>query len=77
MVAVSAAQLRAIPEVIAIPYGLNKQPAVLAALRSGLVDSVVTHATLAAALLDSNDPSSRTDDSPSHRDSPASPQERS
>ena len=52
MVAVSAAQLEAIPEVIAIPYGLKKQPAVLSALRSGLVDSVVTHASLATALLE-------------------------
>jgi DNA-binding transcriptional regulator LsrR (DeoR family) len=52
MVAVSAAQLEAIPEVIAIPYGLKKQPAVLAALRSGLVNSVVTHASLATALLE-------------------------
>jgi DNA-binding transcriptional regulator LsrR (DeoR family) len=60
MIAVSAAQLRAIPEVIAIPYGLNKQPAVLAALRSGLVDSVVTHASLAAALLDQHDLSAPT-----------------
>jgi DNA-binding transcriptional regulator LsrR (DeoR family) len=58
MVAISAAQLRAIPEVIAISYGLNKQPAVLAALQSGIVDSVVTHASLAVALLEQNDSSS-------------------
>jgi DNA-binding transcriptional regulator LsrR (DeoR family) len=51
MIAVSAAQLAAIDEVIAISYGLNKVPAVRAALHSGIIHSVVTHATLAAALL--------------------------
>jgi DNA-binding transcriptional regulator LsrR (DeoR family) len=51
MVAVNAAQLKAIPEVIAIPYGVRKASAVLAALRSGLVHSLVTHASLATALL--------------------------
>lgn len=51
MIGVSEAQLRAIPEVIAIPYGTVKAPAVRAALRSGLVDSLVTHSTLAGALL--------------------------
>jgi DNA-binding transcriptional regulator LsrR (DeoR family) len=54
MVAISAIQMKAIPEVIAIPYGINKQPAVLAALRSGLVNSVVTHASLGSALLSGN-----------------------
>lgn len=51
MIGVNAAQLRAIPEVIGIPYGTVKAPAVRAALRSGLVDSLVTHSTLARALL--------------------------
>jgi DNA-binding transcriptional regulator LsrR (DeoR family) len=51
MIGVSEAQLRAIPEVIAVPYGTVKAPAVRAALRSGLVDSLVTHSTLAGALL--------------------------
>jgi DNA-binding transcriptional regulator LsrR (DeoR family) len=51
MIGVSAAQMQAIPEVIAIPYGSVKAPAVRAALRSGLVNGLVTHTTLARALL--------------------------
>jgi DNA-binding transcriptional regulator LsrR (DeoR family) len=51
LVGIDADQLRAVDEVVAIPYGVNKLPAVLAALRSGLVTSLVTHAGLAAALL--------------------------
>jgi DNA-binding transcriptional regulator LsrR (DeoR family) len=51
MVGISASQLRGIPEVIAIPYGDGKLEATLAALRSGLVHSLVTHAALARALL--------------------------
>lgn len=51
MVAMSVEQMQAIPDVIAIPYGVNKRPAVYAALRSGLVNSVVTHTSLATALL--------------------------
>jgi len=51
MLGVDAAQLRAIPEVIGIPYGTVKAPAVLAAVRSGLVHSLVTHTALARALL--------------------------
>ena len=51
MVGMTAGQLQAVEEVIAIPYGLSKRPAVLAALRSGLVTSIVTHTALAAALL--------------------------
>lgn len=51
MVAITGAQLASVPEVIAIPYGVGKCPAVHAALRSGLVNSVVTHSSLATALL--------------------------
>lgn len=51
MVAVTAAQLRVVPEVVALAYGLGKATAVRAALRSGIVTSVVTHAALAQALL--------------------------
>ena len=51
MIGVTAAQMQAIPEVIAIPYGTVKAPAVRAALRSGLVTGLVTHSTLARALL--------------------------
>lgn len=52
LVGIDADQLRAVDEVIAIPYGVDKLPAVLAALRSGLITSLVTHAALAVALLE-------------------------
>jgi DNA-binding transcriptional regulator LsrR (DeoR family) len=52
MIGISAEQMRSIPEVIAIAYGVAKAPAVGAAIRSGLVTGLVTHSTLAAALLD-------------------------
>jgi len=52
MIGVDAAGLTAIPEVIAIPYGVAKVPAVVAALRSGIVDSLVTHTAMARLLLD-------------------------
>lgn len=51
MIGINAAQMLAIDQVLAIPYGLRKRPAVLAAVRSGLVNSIVTHASLASALL--------------------------
>jgi DNA-binding transcriptional regulator LsrR (DeoR family) len=51
MIGISAPEMRAIPEVIAIAYGMEKAPAVRAALRSGLVSGLITHTTLAAALL--------------------------
>jgi len=51
MVGINATQLRDVEEVIAIPYGIRKRDAVLAAVRSGLVNSLVTHASLARALL--------------------------
>ncbi|HEY3005343.1 MAG TPA: sugar-binding domain-containing protein [Kribbellaceae bacterium] len=52
VIAITAEQMNAIDEVIAIPYGLPKVPAVRAALRSGLVNGIVTHAPLAEALLE-------------------------
>jgi DNA-binding transcriptional regulator LsrR (DeoR family) len=52
MIAIGAEEMRTIPEVIVIPYGTRKAPAVRAALRSGLVGGIVTHATLAQAVLD-------------------------
>jgi DNA-binding transcriptional regulator LsrR (DeoR family) len=52
MITVSADEMRAIPEVIVIPYGTRKARAVRAALRSGLVGGIVTHTTLAQAVLD-------------------------
>ena len=51
MVGMNAAQLGAIPEVIGIAYGVSKAPAVRAALTGGLVNGLVTHASLATALL--------------------------
>jgi DNA-binding transcriptional regulator LsrR (DeoR family) len=52
MIGIDAEQLRAIPEVVVIAYGTAKAPAVRAALRSGLVGSVVTHTSVARALLE-------------------------
>jgi DNA-binding transcriptional regulator LsrR (DeoR family) len=52
MIAVTAEQLQAIPEVIAIVYGTAKTRAVLAAVRGGFVDSLVTHSTLARSLIE-------------------------
>ncbi len=52
MIALNAAQMRAIPELVVVPYGTRKAPAVRAALRSGLVSGIVTHSTLARAVLD-------------------------
>ena len=56
MVGISAAQMAGIKEVIAIPYGEGKRAAALAALKSGLVHSVVTNASLATAVLDEATP---------------------
>jgi DNA-binding transcriptional regulator LsrR (DeoR family) len=52
MIGIDAEQMRTIPEVIAISYGTAKVAAVLAALRSGLIEGLVTHRPLAQALLD-------------------------
>lgn len=52
LISIGVEQLRSIPEVIAIPYGVGKAAAVHAALRSGVVTSLVTHSSLARALLD-------------------------
>ncbi|MGK5113796.1 sugar-binding transcriptional regulator [Geodermatophilus sp. CPCC 205506] len=52
MIAISAEEMRAIPEVIVVPYGTRKALAVRAALRSGLVGGIVTHTALAHAVLE-------------------------
>ena len=52
MIAIGAEQLRVVPEVIGVPYGVAKAPAVRAALRSGVVTSLVTHTSLAQRLLE-------------------------
>jgi DNA-binding transcriptional regulator LsrR (DeoR family) len=51
MIGITAEQMREIPEVICIPYGMAKVRAVRAAVRSGLVGGLVTHTALAEALL--------------------------
>lgn len=56
MIGIDAAQLRAVPEVIAIAYDAVKTPAVLAGIRSGLIKGLVTHTSLARAMLASAAP---------------------
>ena len=51
LLAPTADQLRDLPELVALAYGVEKAPAVRAALRSGLVTSLVTHDVLARELL--------------------------
>jgi DNA-binding transcriptional regulator LsrR (DeoR family) len=51
LIGVSAAELRRIPEVLAVGYGAATAPAVRAALSGGLVNGLVTHAALADVLL--------------------------
>jgi DNA-binding transcriptional regulator LsrR (DeoR family) len=55
VIAINAAEMDRIDEVIAIAYGMPKVPAVRAAVRSGLVNSLVTHSPLARALVDGDD----------------------
>jgi DNA-binding transcriptional regulator LsrR (DeoR family) len=50
MLTLTAAQIGAIPEVIAIPCGNIKRPAVQAALRGGLVNNLGTHTSLVTAV---------------------------
>lgn len=52
MIGITAEQMIAIPEVIGIVYGMAKVDALIAAVRGGLVNSVVTHSTLARAVLE-------------------------
>ena len=47
-----AATLRALPDVLAVVYGVEKVAAARAALASGLLSGLVTHAAFARALLD-------------------------
>ncbi len=51
MIGVSATQLRAIPEVIGLAYSVARSPAVQAAIRGGFIKSLVTHPSLARALV--------------------------
>jgi DNA-binding transcriptional regulator LsrR (DeoR family) len=52
MIGITYEQMRAVPEVIGIVYGMAKVRAVLAAVQGGLVNSLVTHSTLARALIE-------------------------
>ena len=51
MICISAADLRRIPEVIALVYGAEKAQATRAAIRGGYVNGLVTHTSLARDLL--------------------------
>ncbi|MFC3689985.1 sugar-binding transcriptional regulator [Aquipuribacter hungaricus] len=51
MICVRHADLRAVPEVIGVVYGTEKVEAAQAAVRGGCVDSIVTHSSVARALL--------------------------
>jgi DNA-binding transcriptional regulator LsrR (DeoR family) len=51
MICMNAAHLAEVQDVLAIPYGVAKAPAVLAAVRSRLVSSLVTHDAMARVLL--------------------------
>ena len=52
LVGISAVEIAGIKEVLAFAYGDSKQVATLAALRSGLVHSLITSSRLATALLE-------------------------
>ena len=51
MIGITGAQMRRIDHLIAIPYGVPKAAAVRAALLSGMVDTLVTHVSMAEKLL--------------------------
>lgn len=51
LIGVDAAQMHAVPDVVAIVYGQVKAPAVTAAVRGGFVKSVVTHRAVARSML--------------------------
>lgn len=57
MIGITGAQMRSFDQLVAIPYGVAKAPAVHAALLSGLVDTLVTHVSMAEALLATPTPS--------------------
>lgn len=52
IIAITAAQLKRVPEVIGIAYGLDKVSAARAAIRGGYVHSLVTHTEFAEQLLE-------------------------
>jgi len=52
LIGIDAERLHAVPEVIAIAYGVPKASAVRAAIRGGFVTSLVTHTGMGQALLE-------------------------
>jgi DNA-binding transcriptional regulator LsrR (DeoR family) len=54
-IGIDADQLRRVPEVLAVAYGATKARAVTAALHGRLVNGLVTHRSLALALLEASD----------------------
>jgi DNA-binding transcriptional regulator LsrR (DeoR family) len=56
IIAISPPQLRRIPNVIGIAYGLEKVSAAHAAIRGGYLNSLVTHTAFAERLLELPDP---------------------
>ena len=55
IIGITASQLRAVPEVVGIAYGLDKVPAAAAGIRGGYLDSLVTHTEFAHRLLEQAD----------------------
>jgi DNA-binding transcriptional regulator LsrR (DeoR family) len=51
MICIDATDLRKIPEVIALAYGPEKASATHAAIRGGYVNGLVTHTSMAKAML--------------------------
>ena len=51
MIGITGAQMADFPQLVAIPYGVAKADAVRAALLSGMVTTLVTHVSMAEALL--------------------------
>ncbi len=51
IIGIDATQLREVPDVLALAYGIEKTLAVHAALRGGYVTGLITHSALAQALL--------------------------
>lgn len=51
LIGISAEQLHAVPDVIAVAYGTAKIDAVHAGIRGGFINSVVTHTAMASGLL--------------------------
>lgn len=51
VIGISAAQLKAVPDVVCLAYGRERAPAVRAAVRAGYVTTLVTTAALARELL--------------------------